>query len=125
MKAGRALAWYAAGVRASDPAIKITCFVSALESAIPEVASQPCSECGQPRFRLTARVNEFLDNFSSNELRKEFRDSIYAARNSLADGLHRYDVDHTPFSLLDSSHMDVLKVQTATRASLLNWLLSS
>jgi hypothetical protein len=91
---------------------------------MPEPAEPACAECGQPRFKLTARVNAFLTTFCEKELRKELRDSIYGTRSRLAHGLYRYDVDHTLFSALNTRQLDVLKVQTATRAALLNWLLS-
>lgn len=124
LKANRALAWMADGVRANDASVRIACTVAGVEALLPDVPTKACSECGQPRYSLSKRVKDFMDEFVGPALREEFRDGIYAIRSSLVHGLKHYDVDEMPFSPFAEKHIDELKVTGAANAAVLNWLLA-
>jgi hypothetical protein len=61
--------------------------VSAVEALI-EKKSDVCGECGQPRYRVTKKFRDFLEEYVPN-VRKEFPeelDLIYGVRSDLAHG---------------------------------------
>lgn len=122
-KISRALAWFSGGLRATDPALKITSYVTAIEAAMPEIDPDICPECRQDRYRLTKRVQEFLERYSDGVAGEDLRRSMYVLRSKLVHGSHRQDVDRFLFSTHKGIYDDVDAVELVVGASLLNWLL--
>ena len=90
---------------------------------MPEIDPDICPECRQDRYRLTKRVQEFLERYSDGVAGEDLRRSMYVLRSKLVHGSHRQDVDRFLFSTHKGIYDDVDAVELVVGASLLNWLL--
>lgn len=120
----RALAWMADAANARNTSVRIACYVAGLEALLPQSPGSACSTCKQDSYRINSQVKELLDEYAGTAMRKEYLDTVYNLRSRLVHGKWHYKVDAPTFSVTRVKFVDEIKVETAARAAMLNWLLA-